>query len=64
MCGIDRNRREQRIEFLLAIFIDEAARLRVQFVEAEHPNSLLRHRGPQSIPALILIVDKLARQPR
>ena len=41
MCGIDGDRRQQRIEFPFAVVVDERQCLVIQFVDAEDANSLL-----------------------
>ena len=63
MRRIDRHRRQQRIQFLFAIVVDEAQRLRIQLVQAEHANSILAQRRTQArIPAVVLIVHEFVRQ--
>ena len=62
MCRIDRHRSQQRVEFFLAIFRDEAHCLGIEFVKPEHPDSVFRQRGAQArIPAIVLIIDECVR---
>ena len=64
MAGIHRHRSEQRVQLLLAIFVDEAAGFGVQLVQGEHSNSVLGQRGAQRIPALVLIINERVSKAR
>ncbi len=60
MRRIDRDRRQQQVEFLLAIIFDESPRPRIQFVQSQYANSMLVELRTQLVvPAAILVVDKL-----
>src|SRR5437588_11039076 len=59
MRGIHRHWGEQRVQLFLAIFVDEAAGGRVQFVQSEHSNSMFSKGRAQRIPAAILVIDEL-----
>ena len=59
MRRIDRNRREQQIEFPVAIVLYKRPCVLVQFVQPENADSLLRKLGSQLvIPALVLFGNK------
>src|ERR1700722_18543560 len=61
--GIDRNRRQERIEFLLTILIYKTQRGGIQFVQGQHSNTARRQSRTQArVPAVILVVDKLVAQ--
>src|ERR1700722_13532213 len=64
MSGIDRDRREQWIQLFLAVLVDKAASLRVQFVQAQNANAVLGKGRTQRVPALVLVVDELVRKGR
>ena len=54
------DRREQRLEFPFAVVVHERQCRLIQFVDAEHANSLLRQFRPQAlVPAGILLFDEL-----
>src|SRR5581483_8877517 len=59
MGGIYRDRRQQRIEFTLAVFFDKRSRLGIEFLQTEHPDPVLCHlRAQFVVPAAILLLDK------
>ncbi len=63
MRRVHRHRRQQRVQFLLAVLVDEAQCLGVQFVQSQHANSVLGECGTQAgIPAVVLVVDEFVRQ--
>src|SRR5580692_1170591 len=64
MGGIDRDRREQRIQLFLAVLVDEAASLRIQLVQAQDANAVLGQSRAQRVPALVLVVNELVRKSR
>ena len=60
MRRIHRDRRKQKIEFPLAVFLDESPGAGIQFMQAQNANSLVGQRRPQLIvPAAILVIHKL-----
>ena len=60
MRRVDRHGREQRIQFAIAVVVDEGQGSLIQFVETEDANSLLREFRPQTlIPVGILFRDEL-----
>jgi hypothetical protein len=61
---IHRHRREQRIQFFLAVLFDEGLCARIQLVQPEHANAMFRQPWPQvAVPAVVLIVDEVVRLP-
>src|SRR5713101_1277655 len=62
MRGINRHRRQQKIEFALAVILYESAGRLIQLMQAQNANALLRKLRTQFlIPALILLTDKLVQ---
>ena len=60
MSGINGHRGQQRVQFLFAILINKIFRPGIEFVQTQHPDSVLNHRGTNLvIPALVLFFDKL-----
>ncbi len=49
MRRIDRHRGEQRIKFPFAVIVHKGQRRVIQFIDAEHANSLLRQLWPQAL---------------
>ena len=63
MRRVNRHRRQQRVKFSLAIALHKAKRVRIEFVQSQHTNSVLRKGWTQlAIPAIILVVYKFMRQ--
>src|SRR6202020_215032 len=61
--GIDRDRRQERVKFFLAIFFDESFGFGLQFMQAEDANSLLGQSRTQArIPGPVLVLNKLMGQ--
>ena len=60
MRRIHRDRRQQQVEFPLAVLFDESAGARIQFVQAQNADAMLGQRRAQLVvPAVILVVHKL-----
>ena len=62
MCRVHRDRRKQQVEFLFGIFFNEGAGTRIQFVDPQNADAILRKRGAQLVvPTAILVIHKLVR---
>ena len=63
MRRIDRDRSQQRVEFFLAVSLNKTQRLGIEFVQAQHSDSVRTECGTQAgIPAVVLVVDELVSQ--
>src|ERR1700729_4287025 len=63
MRRVNRDRSQKRVEFFLAVFLDKAKRVGIQFVQSQHPNSVLRESRTESrVPAVILVIDEFVGQ--